>query len=150
MSWNNLKAQHKFWIWIPILLIVGFVLNIDFDLHVKNVIGNFSSVKMAILLSVFLFFSGLGYLIPKLNEYMTKTHLKLTFIGMLISLFFFIWLAVMFNGEESRVLQVAKIESGMDGRLVLGIIAGIIVQSFGALAYILNLITGLFFSQHFK
>ncbi len=80
------KTYLCYWIWIPVILIAGFWKNDLIDIHNHDTYYDISTFHAAIVVSLFLLISGLGYFIYRtgLNSALKKAHGWLTALGFML------------------------------------------------------------------
>jgi len=119
----NLKKSHiQFWIGIPILLIITLFFDNSFDLYVYVDHYNISPFKLAIGISVFLLLSGFGYYVNRnkeMNAKLTRSHKKMTLIGLGLCLLVFFTLFIKNYGLTEPPGDMEQSGMSLDQSLIL-------------------------------
>ena len=115
---KNNQTYWFFWIWIPLLLLLGILFNKEMDIQMHDTYWITTNFQLAFLCSILLLFSGLGYFVFRnlgLNSLLTKLHLYFFVIGVItivVSIFIQLWpssddyLNVGFYKETTMVLAI--------------------------------------------
>ena len=84
---KNVKLYWLFWIWIPVLLFFGVFFNKEMDIQMHDTYLVTTKFHLAVLFSIFLFFSGVGYFLFRnfgLNKKLGIIHIFLTVMGTIL------------------------------------------------------------------
>jgi len=150
----NLKKSHiQFWIGIPILLIITLFFDNSFDLYVYVDHYNISPFKLAIGISVFLLLSGFGYYVNRnkeMNAKLTRSHKKMTLIGLGLCLLVFFTLFIKNYGLTEPPGDMEQSGMSLDQVLALTFVLGILITFLGFLVYFVNTAITTFYSDRYS
>ncbi len=142
------KQYVRFWIVIPILLVIGFLFRSTIDVYAYTSLFKVYPPTISYILTVFLFLSGAGYFLNRkkvMLENMTRFHIKTTLIGAIICLFAVIILYFK-NKDQSRIKEMSDFPSfSLDQFLALSFTAGIFILFLGFIIYVVNTAITAFF-----
>lgn len=150
LNMKNRPAYFKLWIWIPIVMILGFLLKNPTDIFVYTDHYQFNPQVWAIGISIFLFVSGLGYYMYRksgMNEMMAQNHLKFTAIGCLMCAFTAAVVLVK-NRNVTEVMDASQFTGfSIDQAMAILFMIGVFIIFLGLLLYFINFIMKTFFVQ---
>jgi len=147
----NLKAHYvRFWILIPILLLIPLLHPVDIKLIAYVDQYNIAVWPLVIVTSLFLFMSGGGYYLLRnwnMNERMTKLHEKYVLFGGVLCLVVFMILLIK-NGNLSAPPDISELDTfTLDQFLGLSFILGLFIVFMGSMYYVINVVVTAFFTE---
>jgi len=135
----RIKTYVKYWLPIPAFLILGYLTNGTVDIAIHDTFVAIERLHIALLVGLFLFISGLGYLIleSRMKTGLTKAHGWFTVIGVLITLGLGVALNYIYSTPPAEQYEYAHIEQNIT--LMMGQLGGIGLVLVGFILYLVNI-----------
>lgn len=136
------KMYRAFWIPIPMTILLGVIFDLPIDVPLHDTYFITSGLCFSILISLFLFLSGIGYYVHQnrtINVGLVKGHVGLTFLGVLIIVISLVVPAPVYDfwSYQERV-QLASLAKA------LSFLFGLVLILIGIGCYLVNMIAAMF------